>query len=138
MGALCVNRCGNGWKQGIYVPLPPGTPVSYSVQLLSARLPVQTLTEHQLNRECRWNTHSKTKDFRDFKPAAANWGGLVPDALSSSSLIRRSSRWRFGVVGKSFATRQEPRKPPTKDFRTHSLRVAKINRSKSACTHISA
>ena len=34
-------------------PFPPGTPVSYSVQLISARLPVQTLTEHEFKLEGR-------------------------------------------------------------------------------------
>ena len=32
---------GNDWKQGIYVPLEPGTPALYSVQLLPARVPLQ-------------------------------------------------------------------------------------------------
>lgn len=45
-------------------------------------LPVQTLTEQNLNCECRRGITLKTKNFR--RPVTASWGGLVPDALCPS------------------------------------------------------
>jgi hypothetical protein len=48
--ARTVGKC----PRGAYPSPPsPALPVHTQVQLLSARLPVQTLTQHDLNRECR-------------------------------------------------------------------------------------
>ena len=43
----------------------PDARTLYSVQLISARVPVQTVTEHDLERECRARYRSVLTDFRN-------------------------------------------------------------------------
>jgi hypothetical protein len=46
------------------------------LQLIFARVPVQTLTEHWSNRECRRVTPVKTKRLRSFRPVVAIRSGF--------------------------------------------------------------
>src|ERR1019366_5514234 len=69
----------------------PALLVHTQLQLLSARVPVQTLTEQGSSRECRQATSNKTKDFR-------NSGGAVgesPPCTFSECAVRHPGRIRW-------------------------------------------
>ena len=73
-------RRGNFWGRPTCPRHHPALQLHTQFQLLSARVPVQTLTEHGLNHECRWTTLSKTKDFRN----SVHWsrGVILRQALA--------------------------------------------------------